>query len=98
MRFLINAWNAKKTSRSDDAQQWQVAAEVRQLIELLREAKGGGVSEPFAGALKDLADHGPDIEKGIVAWVQLIEELIQGAESRYPDGRGGRKQAQVRAA
>ncbi|HEY0301186.1 MAG TPA: hypothetical protein VGC36_07640 [Rhizomicrobium sp.] len=97
MRYLIDAKASKKRPR-DEALQWAVNAEVHQLIELLREAKSGGVSQAFAAALKDLADHGPEIERGIVAWIQLIEILLQGAEQRYPEGNGAKKKAQVRAA
>jgi hypothetical protein len=79
-------------------QQQQIGDELRQMIELLREAKGGGVAQEFAGKLKFLDDNRDAIEKGIVAWINLIEVIVQGAERRYPTGHGRHKKEQVKAA
>jgi hypothetical protein len=96
--FLTRGVNKKSSTGGGTPQQREISAELRQMIALLREAKGGGVSQEFARKLKILDDNRADIEKGIVAWVKLVEVIVQGAEQRYPDGRGGRKKAQVRAA
>jgi hypothetical protein len=100
MRGLIQSVVSFKrgTVTVPPAVQANVDAEVRELIVLLRTAKGGGVSEGFAGVLRYVAQNGPAIERGLVAWVELVEILIQGAEQRYPNGYGPLKKAQVRAA
>ncbi|OAN67119.1 hypothetical protein [Sphingomonas sp. TDK1] len=88
----------RKKQRPETAMDREAAAEVHQLVELLRTVQGGGVAEALAAVLRRLAADGPRIERGIVAWVLLTEALIQSAEQRYPSGKGRRKKAQVRAA
>jgi hypothetical protein len=96
--FFTRGLNKKSSTGAATPQQREISAELRQMIELLRKAKGGGVSQEFAKKLKILDDNRAEIEKGIVAWVKLVEVIVQGAEQRYPDGHGARKKAQVRAA
>lgn len=98
MRFLIDGLSAMKQQRPATAEQQTAGTEVRQIIESLRIAKSGDVTKAFALHLKNLHDHGEDIQKGIIAWVHLVEVLIQGAEQRYPNGNGPRKLEQVRTA
>lgn len=97
MEFVFNAIGRIKRREPSEAQR-NVDAEVHQLVELLREAASGGVAEGLGAALQNLADHGPDIERGVVAWIELMEVLVQAAEQRYPNGNGARKKGQVRAA
>jgi hypothetical protein len=96
--FLTGGLNKKNSTGPATPQQREISAELQQMIKLLREAKGGGVSQEFAKKLKILDDNRAEIENGIVAWVKLVEVIVQGAEQRYPDGHGARKKAQVRAA
>jgi hypothetical protein len=96
--FLTRGLNKKSSTGAGTPQQRAIQVELQQMIDLLRKAKGGGISQEFARKLKILDDHRADIEKGIVAWVNLVEVIVQGAEQRYPDGYGNRKKAQVRAA
>jgi hypothetical protein len=96
--FLTGGLNKKSSTGPATPQQREISAELQQMIKLLREAKGGGVSQEFARKLKILDDNRADIEKGIVAWTNLVEVIVQGAEQRYPKGYGDRKKAQVRAA
>ena len=98
MRFVIDVLNATKRQEANPAQQRRIDAEVHHLVELLREATGGGVADGLGAALRELDEHGPEIEQGVVAWVQLLEVLVQSAEQRYPNGHGNRKKGQVRAA
>lgn len=97
MEFVFNAIGRIKRREPDEDQQ-RIDAEVHQLVELLRVALSGGVAEGLGAALRNLVDHGEDIQNGIVAWIDLMEVLIQGAEQRYPNGNGKRKKGQVRAA
>jgi hypothetical protein len=97
MRGFVDRLAVKKR-RPDPARQADVSAEVHELILNLRAAKGSGMSERFAAVLRNLAADGKQIEQGVVAWVQLVEILIQSAEQRYPNGKGGLKKGQVRAA
>jgi hypothetical protein len=98
MMFLARGLRKKSSTAEGTPQQREISAELRQMIALLREAKGGGVSQEFVRRLKILDDNREDIEKGIVAWINLVEIIVQGAEQRNPAGNGGRKKAQVRAA
>lgn len=97
MEFVFNAIGRIKR-REPSKDQQRIDAEVHQLVELLREAVSGGVAEGLGSALQNLAEHGPDIERGVVAWIELMEVLVQAAEQRYPNGNGARKKGQVRAA
>ena len=97
MQFVFDVIGRVKRREPSETQRI-VDAEVHQLVELLREAASGGVAEGLGAALKNLAEHGPDIERGVVAWIELMEVLVQAAEQRYPNGKGSRKKGQVRAA
>ncbi|HTP35527.1 MAG TPA: hypothetical protein VMJ75_25290 [Candidatus Acidoferrales bacterium] len=73
-------------------------AEVLKMVALLREAMGGGVETELAKQLRALNENRPQIEKAVVAWLRLIEVLVQEAERARRIGGGRRKKAQVKAA
>jgi hypothetical protein len=73
-------------------------AEILKMLALLREAMGGGVAAELAKLLKALDDHSDQIQQGIIAWIRLIEVLVQEAERAQRKGGGARKKAQVKAA
>ena len=72
--------------------------EVWKMISLLREAKGGGVSQEFAKRLKFLDDHRDEIQRGLIAGICLIEVFVQDAERARPRGGGKIKKAQAKSA
>ncbi len=97
MEFVFNAITTIKRRQPSESQK-RADAEVHRLVELLREASGGGVIEGLGAAVQALSANGKQIEKGVVAWIGLMETLVQAAEQRYPNGHGSRKKGQVRAA
>lgn len=80
------------------SQQLVLQEDLRRAVDLLRTAKGDGGAEAFAALLRALDDNRDAIEQGVVAWVNLVEIVVQGAEQRYPDGNGPVKKSQVVAA
>jgi hypothetical protein len=91
---------ARKFSSSSDPPP-QRAALRQDISEMLVQLRTVGTiifSREFAVRLNAIAINSPQLETGVVAWVNLIEVLIQGAEQRYPEGNGPRKKAQVRSA
>jgi hypothetical protein len=79
-------------------QRVELRAAVLRMMALLREAMGGGVAQELAAVLKTLNDNRGQIQKGIIAWIHLIEVLVQEAERAHRHGGGARKKAQVKAA
>jgi hypothetical protein len=57
-----------------------------------------GLDKDLAAALDFLARHDEAIQRAIVVWIDLIEVLVQNAESRYgaTPGRGPMKAAEVK--
>jgi hypothetical protein len=96
----------RQQEREDASPQRTVLrADVLQMIALLREAMGGGVAAELAKRLKALDDHRDQIQKGVIAWIQLIEVLVQEAErgwrkraGQQAKGGGTQKKSQVKAA
>jgi len=89
----------EKGEQEDASPQRQDLREaVFRMIALLREAKGGGVPAQFAKYLKAIDDNRDQIQKGLIAWIHLIEVLVQEAERAHRRGGGKRKKAQVKAA
>ncbi|HEX8967759.1 MAG TPA: hypothetical protein VF937_07765 [Chloroflexota bacterium] len=69
------------------------------LRQLLGEAMSGGTDRELIAVLNSLVTNRDSIERAIVAWVDLIEVLVQDAEQRYGSQphRGSLKSADVRA-
>jgi hypothetical protein len=89
---------AARNNSQPDPQQDHIRAELWRLLGLLRAATGPGMAEEFGAILRDLAEHGYDIERGIAAWIGALEILVQGSEQRHPDGAGTLKKAEVKSA
>lgn len=68
------------------------------LRRLLRTAMGNGGAEEFTSLLVAVDSNREEVERSLALWFDLIESLVQGAESRYghAPGRGGLKAAEVR--
>jgi len=69
------------------------------LRRLLGEALEDGMGKELANALNSLAQHSDDIQMSVIAWVELIEVLVQNAETRYgsKSGRGALKASEVKS-
>lgn len=75
-----------------------LAPVVWKMRRLLREAAGEGGWEEVVRALRVLAERGPELEKALVAWVSLVEGLVQSAETRRPGrNKGVLKSLEVKA-
>jgi len=71
----------RQAQREDASPQRTVLrAEIVKMLTLLREVKGGDVPQKFAALLKAIDDNREQIQKGIIAWIHLIEVLVQEAE------------------
>ncbi|HEV2446963.1 MAG TPA: hypothetical protein VGS58_13625 [Candidatus Sulfopaludibacter sp.] len=85
------------SSGSAAASELEIQSEIWKLRRSLREALGDGVAEELVGALGWVAANGGNIERAAVAWVDLIETLVQEKERRYgpKPGLGPLKKAEV---
>jgi hypothetical protein len=94
-RFFL--W--KKGPRPVSPEEQRIRVSLETLRRLLQEAVNAGFDRDVADALRWLADNGPAIEKGVVAWVDLLELLVQDTEERFgtQPGRGEFKADQVKA-
>lgn len=72
--------------------------EIGRMLTLLREAMGNGMPEKLGEVLRSLAQNSGKIEKAIIAWVRLIEVLVQQTERGSRGGAGELKKADVKAA
>jgi hypothetical protein len=97
---VFDAKGIFRPSRQDREEQERLQALVWRLRRLFEEAMGGGVAGDLARALQWLADHGEALERAVVAWADLIEELVQSAERQYGtrSGQGALKTSEVQEA
>ena len=94
----IKAWFGRGNRKQDIQQQTQVQVELWRLLGLARAAMGPGMAEELGAILRTLTANSDQIERGISAWIGLIEVLVQGSESRRPEGGGALKKAEVKSA
>jgi hypothetical protein len=77
-------------------------AEVELVLRLRRQVARVDLQDllrTLAGLLDAAARQWPELERAIVAWVDLVEQLVHDAEWRYPGpGLGAMKKAEVREA
>jgi hypothetical protein len=79
-------------------QRGELPADIWRLRRLLRTALGQGVDQEIVGAIGWLAANGDRIERAVVAWLDLIEALVQAQERRYGPrpGLGGLKKDELK--
>jgi hypothetical protein len=84
--------------RASVEQQQRLKATIWNMRRLLREAMGDAVPEELAAALAFVAGHGNEFERSFVAWIDLIDVLVQYEEERYgaAPGKGGLKAAELK--
>lgn len=82
----------------DSKEQEQIRVELWRMLGLLRTAMGPGMAEELGAMLRSLAADSDQIERGIAAWIGLIEILVQGSERQRPEGGGRLKKAEVKSA
>jgi hypothetical protein len=98
MKLLALMLRRQQEIEDNSPQRTALRADVLRMIALLREAMGGGVAAKLAALLKTVVDNRSQIQRGIIAWVRLVEVLVQEAERGQRKGGGGRKKALVKAA
>lgn len=93
-RRILEAGRIGRTTQEIRALQ----ATVWNLRRLLREAMSGGAADDVIAALRWMVDNSERLEKAFVAWVDLVEILVQNAEERYgtAPGRGRLKADEVK--
>jgi hypothetical protein len=76
----------------------RLRATIWRLRQLLHEAMGDGTDHELVDLLNSLVQRSDQIERAVVAWVDLIEVLVQHTERRYGSqpGRGRIKSAEVK--
>ncbi len=81
------------------SQRGHLRSKIWELRRLLGEALEDGMGKELANALNSLAQHSDDIQMSVIAWVELIEVLVQNAETRYgsKSGRGALKASEVKS-
>ena len=94
MKLLLLPWLAPRES---DPRREVLRIHVDRMVRLFREALSGGVSEDLVAAVRALALNGKDLQRGVVAGIELICVLVQSAERRHPNGQGRLKKEQVKA-
>src|SRR5450631_1903514 len=98
MNLLTLKLQRLRGSGDDSPQRTAMRSEILKMVALLREAMGGGVARELATLLKTLSDNRDAIQKGLIAWIRLVELLVQEAERGRRNGGGTRKKNQVKAA
>jgi hypothetical protein len=73
-------------------------AELQRLLGLLPTAMGPGMAEEIGALLQMVASNSDQIERGVSAWIGLIEVLVQSSERRQRKGGGSLKKAEVKSA
>jgi hypothetical protein len=68
------------------------------MVLLAKKAFGAGGAETFAEAIQAIAHNGDRIKSALVAWVEVIGNLVQAAEQRFPKGHGRLKKEMVKSA
>jgi hypothetical protein len=94
----IKAWFTGDRRGQDSKEQEQIRVELWRMLGLLRTAMGPGMAEELGAMLRSLAADSDQIERGIAAWIGLIEILVQGSERQRPEGGGRLKKAEVKSA
>lgn len=83
---IVDSLGGRRVDRNDPRQEFRT--EIWKLRRLLHTALGQGVDREIIGAIGWLARNGDRIERAVVAWVDLIEVLVQAQERRYGSGPG----------
>jgi hypothetical protein len=93
---------AATDSGSSDTVSAQRPAHLRATIwrfrQLLQEAMGAGTDREITTVLRSLGQSGDQVEHAVVAWIDLIEVVVQDTERRFGSapGRGAIKADQVK--
>src|SRR5262249_50605753 len=74
----------------------QINHRIWDLRRRLRDAIGAGLETTLVQVLNQLARQGDQIQAAIVAWVELLEVLVQDAEQRSGAGTGALKASEVK--
>jgi hypothetical protein len=83
-RAVMAAFAGAGAQRPDgDDSRREFQAEIWKLRRLLHTTLGQGVGQEIVGAIGWLARNGDRVERAVVAWVDLIEALVQAEERRY---------------